>query len=211
MNSQFLTFALVTLVISAYAHAGTESMKEMPLIQPKTTVTVSSKEAGEDLNDQRGFGDREPSVRMMNLMMVEGSGAEGMDMSNMKSMPDSDRGNGMHIAQNDQKAEGHESLQPKTSDFEYSADVKPNPPKVGANTITISLKSTKTGKPAAGLKPKAQVSMMSMDMGTDEPRVREVGPGMYQFKATFSMKGPWAVKLVTGEEEKVFPFDVVGK
>jgi hypothetical protein len=47
-----------------------------------------------------------------------------------------------------------------------------------------------------------------MDMGTDEPRVRETSPGNYQLTATFSMKGPWAIKLILPGEEKVLAFDV---
>lgn len=58
-----------------------ESMKEMPKIEPKSSIVVKTKEEGEALQKARGFGAREPKVRMMNLMMVEGSGLEGMDMA----------------------------------------------------------------------------------------------------------------------------------
>jgi hypothetical protein len=45
------------------------------------TYEVPTKHAGEALLEQRGYGAREPEVRMQNLMMVGGSEAEGMDMS----------------------------------------------------------------------------------------------------------------------------------
>ena len=50
--------------------------------------------------------------------------------------------------------------------------------------------------------------MTSMDMGTEKPEVREVAPGKYRLKAVFSMKGPWAVKVVLPEGgEKVLTFE----
>lgn len=64
-----------------HAWAATEGMRDMPKITPSKTTTVKTKEEGEALLRGRGFGAEEPKVRMMNLMMVEGSGMEGMDMS----------------------------------------------------------------------------------------------------------------------------------
>ena len=55
-----------------------------------------------------------------------------------------------------------------------------------------------------GLKLKTQVYMLSMDMGTETPEVKEIKPGIYQTKAPFSMSGPWAIKIVTPFGEKVF-------
>lgn len=73
--------ALLLFAASApAAFAIDEGMPNMPRIAPKRVYTVPTREAGEELLESRGFGDREPSVRMMNLMMVEGSGYEGMEM-----------------------------------------------------------------------------------------------------------------------------------
>src|SRR4051812_4447332 len=78
-----LIFFLAITLLTTRAWSGEEGMPKMPLIQPKKTFTVSTQEAGENLLEQRGYGDQEPMVRMMNLMMVGGSGYEGMDMGEM--------------------------------------------------------------------------------------------------------------------------------
>ena len=67
----------------------------------------------------------------------------------------------------------------------------------------------KTMKPAKGIQINTKVYMTSMDMGTEEPKVKEIKSGEYQVKASFSMQGPWAVKLIFPEnKEKVFDFNV---
>lgn len=163
------------------ALAGTEGMPQMPTIHPKRTVTVSSQEQGDALQEDRGFGDRERGVAMMNLMMVEGSGYEGMDMA------------GMDMGASQPKPS---TAPPKPQAVNgYRFELKPAvASKVGANDVTITVR--KGAQPAKGLKPKAQVYMTSMDMGTDEPKVKEVAPGVYQLKAVYTMAGPWAVKLI---------------
>ncbi len=208
MKSTFWIFLGALLASSNFAFATEEGMTQMPKIKPKSSYTVQSKEKGEDLLDNRGFGEKEPMVRMMNLMMVEGSGYEGMDMNDASMKPGAghevNHGHQMKMAANDnQPAQAEKSK----NQFEIEASLTSPPAKVGANLVTVSIRDTKTKEPKKGLKPKVQVSMTSMDMGTDEPRVREVSPGKYQFKATFSMKGPWAVKLLlpNGQEEMI-PF-----
>ena len=69
-------FLLFSLFI-AHAQAHSEAMPSMPVLKPVRVYTVQGKEDWEKI---RGFGDKEPHVRMMNLMMVEGSGMEGMEM-----------------------------------------------------------------------------------------------------------------------------------
>ncbi len=82
MRSHFILLAAVFIITLMAANAE-ENMQNMPRIRPKKVYTIPSKEAGEKLLEQRGYGDQEPMVRMMNLMMVGGSGYEGMDMSEM--------------------------------------------------------------------------------------------------------------------------------
>lgn len=72
-----ILFAFATLNLASVSWAGTEGMESMPIIAPKKVFVVQE---NQDLESQRGFGDQEPQVRMMNLMMVEGSGMEGMSM-----------------------------------------------------------------------------------------------------------------------------------
>lgn len=163
-------------------------MTQMPKIRPKHIITVQGQE-GEKLQDQRGFGDDEPAVGMMNQMMVEGSGMEGMDMGSMKPKAGT-----------------------KTSGaipYELEIENESTPARVGTNRLTLTIRNSKDRSPAKGLKLKAQVSMTSMDMGSEEPAVREVSPGKYTLKAPFAMKGPWAVKLIfPSGVEKILNFDV---
>lgn len=199
------------LPISNESFAAEEGMTQMPKIKPKSIYSIQSNEKGEDLLDNRGFGDKEPMVRMMNLMMVESSGVEGMDMSDdsMKKPASHDMSHGDQMKVADNKEMLAQAKEKSTTQYEFEAIVVSPPAKVGANSITISIRDKKTKKSIKGLKPKIQVSMTSMDMGTDEPRVREISLGKYQFKATFSMRGPWAVKLLlpNGQGETI-PFAV---
>ncbi len=205
------TFWILVAILanSTLALALEEGMTQMPKIKPKTSYTVQTNEKGEDLLDSRGFGEKEPMVRMMNLMMVEGSGYEGMDMNDasMKSNAGHEMNHGHQMKMAANESPQAETPSAASSDFKFEATIAPSPAKVGANTVTITIRDSKSGESKKGLKPKAQVYMTSMDMGTDEPRVRESSPGKYQLKATFSMKGPWAVKLILPNEEKVFNFE----
>ena len=175
-------------------------MTSMPILKESKVFTVQSLEAGEDLLDQRGFGAQEPTVRMMNLMMVEGSGYEGMDMSGMK------------MASHD---EAKPTLQPADSTKSEANRLQklvlkkfPAVAKVGPNIYEFAL-SGQDGMDLKGLKLKAQVYMTSMDMGTDTPRVREIKPGLYETKVTFSMAGPWALKILSPAGESTLKISVV--
>lgn len=209
MKTRFIILFGMLLSLPTFSWGAEEGMTHMPKIKPKNSYIVQSNEKGEDIQDQRGFGEKEPMVRMMNLMMVEGSGYEGMDMNDgmMKASDHKmDHAGHMQMAANEKRPS--EEASASATSYKYEIQTTPAQAKAGANTVMISIQDAKTGKPVKGLKPKAQVSMTSMDMGTDEPRVREVAPGKYQIKATFSMKGPWAVKLILPQEEKVFNVDV---
>jgi hypothetical protein len=221
--------AVLSLPLTAFADP--DGMKGMPTIKAKKTYSVKSADEGETLQDGRGFGDQEPETRMMNLMMVEGSGYEGMDMSAMK-MGGMKSGNGSD--KDKQSPQSHHGMDMSGSSMEkmdmggmkmsdasdkssktststntlhFDAKLSSNPAKVGANILEITVTGG-DGKPVKGLKLKAMVSMTSMDMGTDEARVRETAPGKYQAKVIFSMQGPWAIKVLSGsKEEKIFDFN----
>lgn len=186
---------LFLFVFSNLAWAGREGMPNMPLIQPKKTFEVPTPQAGEELLEKRGFGAKEGEVRMMNLMMVQGSGYEGMDMTH--GIPPE--------SESPSPAEG------QTATYDVQATIAPNPPRVGSNTLEIAVQTKNTHKPATGLKLRARVYMTSMNMGVEEPEVREISPGIYRTQVSFSMRGPWAVKLILPEKgEKVLNFDVRG-
>ena len=203
-------FGFALVLAQSLAWAGSDGMSNMPKIQPKKSYTVKNADQGDELLDKRGFGDEEPRVRMMNLMMVEGSGMEGMDMDM----------SGMKMAANDSKGahSGHPApaksmappaSAPESSPYRIELVSPTGSPKVGSNVIQFWVKSSKDDKPAPGLKPTAEVAMTSMDMGTEKPKVKETAPGKYSVKAPFSMKGPWALKLMfPGGATQVLNFDV---
>ncbi len=208
MTKQISVLLLVSLVLLKIpVQAASEGMSNMPTIQPKKVYRIKSAEEGEQLQEQRGYGDQEPMVRMMNLMMVGGSGYEGMDMEQMNAKGGHEghaehSGHSMGAMSAPMPAEG------QTAQYDLLGEIVPKPPKVGANVFELRASIKNTQKPAKGLKFKAQVYMTSMDMGTEEPKVLEVSPGRYQTKAVFSMKGPWAVKILFPEGgEKVFTFE----
>ncbi len=201
MNTKKIHFVAVfssLLILSAAGAESVQGMTGLPLVKPKKTYSVSTKDQGEELLEQRGFGDQEPEVRMMNLMMVEGSGFEGMDMNDPAA-----KGAMKPVASSGHSA--HAGSATETVKFVYESKIVPSPPKVGANLFTFRL--LKAGAAVKGVPVKVRVTMTSMDMGTDEPKVKEA-PDSYQTKVIFSMPGPWAVKVLTPGEEKVFLFDV---
>jgi len=195
-NLKVGSFTLIgVLCFSVVALGDSEGMAHMPGVPFKKTYTVPSVDSGVDLLESRGFGDREPEIRMMNLMMVEGSGYEGMEMGAPKA-------GGVKVS----TSKGKDS---EKSDMQVELTASPDAARVGPNIYEFVVKNGSTGKPLAGLKPIAQVYMTSMDMGTDTPQVKEPKPGHYQLKAIFSMKGPWALKISTSRGQKIFQIDVV--
>ena len=195
MKKQMMICALLSslvLLTSSLSTAGTEGMVSMPILSPKKVFTVQE---GQDLESQRGFGDQEPAVRMMNLMMVEGSGMEGMEMA----MNDS------------HQSTSTPSVQQASQDRDYfDFEIKqPAKAKVGTNTVDILITEKKSKKIAKCLQLKSEVYMTSMDMGTETPAVKEISAGLYRIKAPFSMKGPWAIKLIFPDKaEKILTFEV---
>lgn len=211
--SQFFLIGIFAFPLRPFA--ADDGMVNMPKIEPKRTITVKSVDEGETLQDDRGFGEKDAEVSMMNLMMVEGSGYEGMDMNaGMKMESGMSSGHsmpGMKMAANEATKSSAASNQGKENSKRYSLERKDasGQAKVGSNIVEFTVSDS--GKPAKGLKIKAEVSMTSMDMGTSAPKVREVSPGMYQVKAAFAMRGPWAVKLtLPGGQEETLPFTAGG-
>jgi len=88
-----------------------------------------------------------------------------------------------------------------------------SPPKAGDNALTISITDAQ-GKPVTGAKITTSVAMTSMDMGTPHPAVTEKGGGKYSATATFSMAGPWRVKvkvILPGQKPVLKAFDFTAK
>jgi hypothetical protein len=228
MKQNYIFFITAALWISASATAGQESMPHMPRMAPKKTYTVKTQEEGTELLERRGYGDQEPMVRMMNLMMVGGSGYEGMDMGEMTAASSSDikkadsehAAMAKHDSHMEQGMEGmkHAALPvPRSKEdsiksFDLETQITSNPPQVGSNVLVVKIKNKQNSKPAQGLKIEARVYMTSMDMGTEEPVVHETSPGMYQTKVIFTMNGPWAVKLTLPDgQENTLNFEVKPK
>jgi hypothetical protein len=190
-NIKQILLTLFGLVLVRSSYSSSEGMPSMPKLESTKIRTVK---ADDDFESEKGFGDQAPMVRMMNLMMVEGSGVEGMSMDMSKETAKAST----------------EKMDPKN--YEISASSPSGSVNVGTNTIEISITDQKNKKPVKGLKLKAQVFMTSMNMGTEEPQVKEIGAGKYQVKAPFAMDGPWAIKLILPDgKEKLLNFDVPTK
>jgi hypothetical protein len=189
-------FALLISLSGNQLFAGTEGMPGMPVLQPKKSEVIKD---GSKLETSKGFGDHAPEVRMMNLMMVEGSGMEGMAMEGMAP-----------VSQQTKTNQSPSESQPTTtatttttaksdalpiSNYVVKFEPLKSPAKVAFNLLTVIVLDVHK-HPATHLALKAEVSMTEMNMGVEEPEVHESAPGRYQFKAPFAMKGKWAVKVV---------------
>lgn len=182
----------IIFLIPLFAFAGTEGMKEMKVLKPKSINTVKG---NENFDQQKGFGDQEPQIKMKNLMMVGGSGMEGMEMESTKL-----------VASKEQPEKHTHQASTPTYDFKIKT---PEHLKVGKNLISITIQDEKNGKFVEKLKLKSEVYMTSMDMGTETPTVKEMKNGVYQLNAPFSMKGPWAIKIIFMDgNSKVFNLEV---
>lgn len=159
-----------------------QSAPSVPQLKERTAYAWT---ADADYATRTGFGKLEPMVRMMMLMMVTGSGMEGM------KMPPMDMVFGDSNFTEDAAKEA-----PPTS-FKPSDDLKVearlDQARVGDNTITITL-TKPGGGPVTGAKVEASVSMSGMDMGVTHPAVKEIG-GKYVVKAKFGMAGAWRLSL----------------
>jgi hypothetical protein len=203
----FTLLASITISVPALA-LGVEGMSSMPIQKDKKEYVIQNAEEGEKLLEDRGYGDREPEVRMMNLMMVEGSGFEGMDMATMSKSDlktvDAHSGHGSHSGGPITAADSSPEATKKTIEIQSA----PVAAKVGVNLYQISILDPNTSKPATKVKVTAEVYMTSMDMGTETPTVKEVKPGIYEVKANFAMAGPWAIKIKTPQAERIFNVQV---
>ena len=213
MNKLFGLILGTSLWFHVCALAATEGMSQMPHVKPASVYVIPNKEAGEELQENRGYGANEPMVRMMNLMMVEGSGYEGMDMGSMANSgakpADQPPGNGHRMMMASSTPDSAQLSQNSTSKISWEAKTTSGSAKVGVNKLILTARDSTTKNPMKGLKPLAQVYMKSMDMGTTSPRVKETAPGVYQVEVNFTMQGPWAVKITARQEMKEFEFDVV--
>lgn len=200
---------LASVAIST-AQASEEGMAAMPTIAAKKSYPVPTTEAGETLLEQRGFGDEEPEVRMMNLMMVEGSGMEGMDMGamNIDAKKMAAGGSPKH---GDARIASPSTVSSKAdTSYVVVSQLAQSPAKVGSNILQIRVTELRSKHPAAHLRLRVKVAMTSMDMGTEEPTIKEISPGYYSTKVAFSMQGPWAVTVILpGGEQNVFNFNAV--
>ncbi|HJT24719.1 MAG TPA: FixH family protein, partial [bacterium] len=89
------------------------------------------------------------------------------------------------------------------------AFLKEGAAKVGKSTLVLTILDPVTGKSLEKLNISAKVFMTSMDMGTDRPKVEELGKGRYQVKVAFGMAGPWRVELnITWPGKKPFVKDL---
>ncbi|AUX42219.1 uncharacterized protein SOCE26_036460 [Sorangium cellulosum] len=70
------------------------------------------------------------------------------------------------------------------------------PPAQGSNTFDVQLSWRESGEPVEGVALRASAMMPSMGhQPTDEPRVEETGPGLYEVSGVvFSMPGLWEVR-----------------
>ena len=177
-----------------------ESMTNMPLLQPKRIWTVTGTE---DWAMLRGFGEATGMVNMMNGMMVGGSAMQHMKMGKMDmkmaEMPAPTPEEARTEAAPATESPATES--PAASGLTVAAALTGGTAVVGDNTVALTIKDA-AGKPVSGLKLAASVAMVTMDMGTAHPSVREMGDGQYRTTANFSMAGPWRV-VVSGDGGKV--------
>ena len=173
---------IFSILISVPAHAGTESMKQIPVLKPQKTYLIPSNIAGEKLLNERGFGKEESKIKMMNLMMVEGSGMEGMDMGEAKSAPSS-----------------------KIVDKKYLVKgALSHAATLGKNIYEFIVEDKITHEAVKNLKINASVKMATMNMGIEKPEVIELA-NKYQVNISFSMAGDWNLFLQfpNGEVEKI--------
>ncbi len=185
-----------------------DSYPGMPQMKATETYTATGKE---DWSQTTGFGADSTMIGMMNEMMVGGSGMENMKM-NMNLSDTSKQENGSTKKDDDSNMEGmdmsggsdmknmnmgknkKESSSTATL-VSIQAALKEGAPKVGTETLILTLSDPVTGKPLEKLNVACKVFMTIMDMGTAKPKVDELGKGRYQVKVKFVMAGPWRVEL----------------
>ena len=174
----------------------------MPQLKEKSSYDWTG---NEDWDIRTGFGKFEPMVRMMILMMVGGSGMEGMKMLPMDMVFNAE--NFMEGGESTMK----DMPEMNMSDKSLKVEAKLDKAAVGNNNVTITI-VTLDGKPVEKAKITSAIAMTNMDMGTTHPVVKELGKGKYALSANFSMAGPWRVTLTVTMPNKppsqyTFDFD----
>ncbi|MBI1332108.1 MAG: hypothetical protein GC165_04425 [Armatimonadetes bacterium] len=174
----------------------------MPQLKEKSSYEWTG---NEDWDTRTGFGKLEPMVKMMILMMVSGSGMEGMKMLPMDMVFNAEN-----------FSEGGDSPMkdmPMANSKALKVEAKIEKAGIGDNNVSITI-NTPDGKAVTGAKITTAVAMTNMDMGTTHPAVKDLGKGKYAVKATFSMRGPWRLTLIvsaTGMQPLTYTFDFQAK
>ena len=174
----------------------------MPQLKEKSSYDWTG---NEDWETRTGFGKLEPMVRMMILMMVGGSGMEGMKMLPMDMVFNAE--NFMEGGDSPMKD------MPVANSQALKVDAKIAKVGVGDNNVSITI-TTPDGKAVTGAKITTAVAMTNMDMGTTHPAIKELGKGKYALKANFSMNGPWRLTLIVsspGMQPLTYSFDFEAK
>jgi nitrogen fixation protein FixH len=72
--------------------------------------------------------------------------------------------------------------------------IAPNPPiPMQEVTLQLTLRDAQ-GRPMSGATVQLDLTMPGMQMPTNQPQVMEVGNGVYQARAIFTMAGEWQVR-----------------
>jgi hypothetical protein len=181
-TSGTLAWCLLAAAATLASAAG-EGMPQMPLAREKSSRIVTS---SDDFGALRGFGPGEQSARLRALMMVGGSGHEGMEMT----APAAARASDGQVP------------------FEIQWTSSPSPPVAGLETLALTLVDPKTRKPITGLEVRLEISMAAMDMGTQAIPAPETEPGRYRAELKLPMAGTWAIRVRTRLGATVFRLEV---
>lgn len=167
--------------------------------------------AGSMSSNSVGFGKNAPMVAMMNQMMVEGSGMEGMKMVPMRM----DFG-----AQNYASGSALRATGATLGGGEWKVESKTPFPK-GMKVAVISHRAGPDGgvlitlqfkQEGASFTPKdltAKLAMVTMNMGTSSPKIQARPDGSVDVTAFPSMAGQWKIEFsFTGPDGAVTTFDL---
>jgi hypothetical protein len=180
-------FMLFLFLNVSQSFAGSEGMTSMPAIHAKAVYKVDDPAA---LQNQSGFGAKADQVRAQNAMMIEGSGMGDMKMDTREGVSPSESARYELVLKTDKGQK----------DIRFAS---------GTQTIRFQVLDRRHGKKLEGLSLNGEVSMTTMDMGTEKPKITEPEPGIYAAKADFSMAGAWALKVIfQGGETAVLPLEV---
>lgn len=80
-----------------------------------------------------------------------------------------------------------------TSEIQLDWSVKPDPPRVGPATVSLSLADEKTGRAVEGAEVRLEGNMSHPGMKPVFGDAREVAPGKYEAPLEFTMGGDWFI------------------